>query len=159
MTCMLSKFLPDMRGPTGNVCCPGSRGGRGPRLEPSRSSWKLRPEESGCWSCTANMEAGTRDPGAGPRRERRVGEGHGGGACGCRFKGPGAEGGPTKPSWTPSLAFPASSGARYQLPFDLNFLGGTSAVCNQRITDQIREKHYFQTSIIKHPKELSKYLL
>ena len=108
-----------------------------------------------------NMEAGTRDQEAGPppRQEHRMGVGHRGGACGCRFKGPGAEGGPTKPSWTPSLAFPAPCGAQYQLPFDWNFLGGTSVVCIQRITDQIREKHYFQISIIKHPKELSKYLL
>lgn len=104
------------------------------------------------------MEVGTRDPDAGPPSGGRV-AGHVGGACGYRSKGPGAAGGPTKPSWAPSRAFPASCRARYQLPFDLNFLRGTSVVCNQRITDQIRENHYFQINVIKHPKELSKYLL
>lgn len=168
VTCMLSKFSARHAGSHRKCVLPRVLGRQGPQSGAQRSSWTLRPEERGCWSCKATWTQSrvtwrqgpeTRKQAPPPRREHRMGVGHRGGACGCRFKGPGAEGGPTKPSWTPSLAFPAPCGAQYQLPFDWNFLGGTSVVCIQRITDQIREKHYFQISIIKHPKELSKYLL
>ena len=70
----------------------------------------------------------------------------------------GLMGAPPSPAGHPP-GFPSILQGPTQLPFALNFLRGTSVVCNQRITDQIREKHYFQISIIKHPRELSKYLL
>lgn len=53
VTCMLSKFSARHAGSHRKCVLPRVLGRQGPQSGAQRSSWTLRPEERGCWSCKA----------------------------------------------------------------------------------------------------------